>query len=72
MILNSINYVDLTIILVVIAVVILIIIYLIFTYKNNPCGGCYNAKQCKASKKMAKSLLKNYKKCNKKKESENE
>ena len=43
--------------------VILIAIYLFFTYRNNPCGGCYNAKKCKAAKKMSKALLKNYKKC---------
>ena len=37
--------------------VILIAIYLFFTYRNNPCGGCYNAKKCKAAKKMSKKMF---------------
>lgn len=61
----DITKVDIIIIVVVACLLILISTYLIVVYKNNPCGDCHNAKQCKATKKMAKSLLKNYKKCNK-------
>ena len=61
MILN--HTVDIVVGVVVAVIVILISVYLIKTYKNNPCGGCHQAKQCKAMKKMSKSLLKNYKKC---------
>lgn len=69
MILN--HTVDIVVGVVVGVIAILIAIYLIITYKNNPCGGCHNAKQCKAFKKMSKGLLKNYKKCYSKKEDEN-
>jgi hypothetical protein len=68
MILN--NTVDIVIGVVVGAIALAIAIYLIVVYKNNPCGGCNQAKQCKAFKKMSKSLLKNYKKCYKKDDTE--
>ena len=66
MILN--HTVDIIVGVVVGLIAIAIIVYLIIVYKNNPCGGCHMAKQCKATKKMSKSLLKNYKKCYKDKE----
>lgn len=61
MILN--HTVDIIVGVVVGAILLAIIIYLIVIYKNNPCGGCAHAKQCKSAKKMSKALLKNYKKC---------
>ena len=50
--------IDIIVVVIVGVLLILIALYLFFTYRNNPCGGCYNAMKCKAAKKMSKALLK--------------
>lgn len=58
-----INTVDIIVIVLVSVLCIAIAAYLYFSYRNNPCGNCSEAKRCSKNKKRQPNWVKAYHKC---------